>query len=228
MMATNSNAQTTGVHHFNLNDYAAPETDMVYWKEIFNSESIRAGYYHLKAAAIDDQKPHNFDEVYIVEKGKSKIRIGNEDFDIKQGDVIYVQANQVHYFYQIKEELDILVLFSKGPYDTQEKIDQIDNIAQLTAKRNLSKNIWNDFLKRRSMTFGLYMLPKATGGDKALTHPFDEINFVVDGDAKFTAGNQTLDIKKGSIIVVPKNTPHFFETKNGIDVFILFETKSTQ
>jgi len=140
--------------------------------------------------------------------------------------VIYVQAKQIHYCHEIVETLDILVLFSKGPFDTDEKIDQINSINDLTKIRDSKKNVWNDFLKKKSMTFGLYMLPEATGGDKALTHQFDEINLVTTGTAKFVAGREEIQVKPGSLFVVPKNTPHYFETKNGIDVFILFETKS--
>jgi len=213
---------------FNLSDYSAPSTDPVYWKEIFNGETIRAGYYHLKVGAKDHQSPHDFDEVYWIEKGKSKIRIGEKDFDINKGDVIYVQAKQVHYFHQIEETLDILVLFSKAAYDPTENIEQINSLSSLTKSRDASSNVWNDFLKKKSMTFGLYLLPIATGGDKPLTHQFDEINFVVKGSAKFTAGDKQIEVKPGSLFVIPRNTPHYFETKDGIDVFILFENKSIQ
>ncbi len=224
-----SQAQDTpSMQLFNLNDYEAPASDQVYWKEIYNGETIRAGYYHLKAGAKDDQNPHDFDEVYWIKKGKAKIRIGSNDFDIAAGDAVFVQAKQTHYFHQITETLDILVLFSKAAFDSHEKIDQINALTDLTKSRDANKNVWNDFLKRKSMTFGLYMLPAATGGDKALTHHFDEINFVVEGSAKFIAGEQEVEVGPGSLFFVPKNTPHYFETTNGIDVFILFENKSTQ
>lgn len=222
------NAQDNSLQHWQLKDFMVSTSQPVYWKEIYQGETIRVGYYHLKAGAKDDQNPHEYDEVYWIENGKSKIRIGAEDFDIKQGDIVYVQAKQVHFFHEIEEDLDILVLFSKGPYDTAERIDQIDHIPDVSKSRDEQKNVRNDFLKKKSMTFGLYMLPKSLGGDQPLTHKFDEFNFVVQGSATFTAGEQSIDVKPGSLFFVSKNTPHQFSTKTGIDTFILFETKSAE
>lgn len=221
-------AQNEPVLIWQLSDYKLPTEDPVHWMEIFNGETIRAGYYRLKAGAKDDQNPHDFDEVYWVEKGKSKIRIGTNDFDIKKGDVIFVQAKQIHFFHEIKEDLDILVLFSKGPFDPKEKIDQINHIADLQTQRDQTKNIWNDFLKKKSMIFGLYMLPSSTGGDQPLTHQFDEINLVIDGNAIFTSGEKSIPVQSGSLFFVPKNTPHYFKTEKGVDAFILFETRSAE
>lgn len=220
-------AQEQPLKIWNLSDFMIPTEEMVYWKEIYNGETIRAGYYHLKSGASDDQKPHDFDEIYWIENGQSKIRIGTQDFDIRKGDVIFVQAKQIHYFHQITQDLDILVLFSKGPFDPAERIDQIDPLAQIQKQRDATKNVWNPFLKKKSMTFGLYMLPKSTGGDQPLTHPFDEINFVVKGESTFVAGEQSAEVRPGSLFFVAKNTPHYFKTKGGVDAFILFETKST-
>jgi mannose-6-phosphate isomerase-like protein (cupin superfamily) len=213
---------------FNMNEYAAPASGPIYWKEIYNGETIRAGYYHLKAGAKDDQTPHDFDEIYWVEKGSAKIRIGEKNYEVKKGDIIYVQAQQIHYFHDITEDLDLLVLFSKGPFDPTENVSQIDHIDQLMLKRDNSKNVWLDFIKKKSMTFGLYMLPGAMGGDKPITHPFDEINFVISGKGSFTTGDQKIEVGAGSLFVVEKNTPHHFETVEGLDVLILFETKSVQ
>lgn len=213
---------------FNINEYAAPASDPIYWKEIYNGETIRAGYYHLKAGAKDDQTPHEFDEIYWVEKGDAKIRIGEKSYEVKKGDVIYVQAQQIHYFHDITEDLDLLVLFSKGPYDPTESICQIDHIGQLMLKRDNTKNVRLDFLKRKSMTLGLYMLPGTTRGDKTITHPFDEINFVIRGKGSFAAGNQKIEVGAGSLFFISKNIPHHFETAEGLDVFILVENKSTQ
>lgn len=213
---------------FTGNVFVAPASEPVYWKEIYNGKTIRAGFYHLKSGARDDQKPHEFDEIYWVERGNAKIRIGGKSFDVKKGDIIYVQAKQIHYFHDIREDLDLLVLFSKGLYDPTEPISQIDHIEQLMSKRNEAKNIWLDFLKKKSMTFGFYMLPRATGGDKPRTHHFDEINFVLNGKGSFTAGDQKIEVKAGFLFFVSKQTPHYFETTEGMDVLILFESKSTQ
>lgn len=216
----------TSFSAFSLSDYKTDTEDPVYWKEIYNGPTIRAGYYHLKKNAKDDQSPHEHDEVYWIEQGRSKIRVGTEDHDVRSGDVIYVQAKQTHFFHDISEDLHILVLFAKGPFDVNDEIAQIDAIEKIEAKRNGAENTWNDFLKKKSMTFGLYMLPGPLGGDQALTHAFDEINFVIKGTARFVAGENEIDVSPGSLFVVPKGMPHYFKTDKGIDVFILFEKKS--
>lgn len=172
---------------FQLHDFMIPVKVPVYWKEIYNSETLRAGYYHLKKGATDDQNPHEFDEVYWIENGKSKIRIGERDFEIQKGDVIYVQAKHVHFFHEIEEDLDILVLFSKGPFDENEKIDQVDHLRDLEQPRNPSKEIWTEFLKKKSMIVGLLMIPVSSQMGQSATHSFDEINFVVKGKAMLKA-----------------------------------------
>jgi mannose-6-phosphate isomerase-like protein (cupin superfamily) len=220
--------QSQKLQVFNLKEYRDLSSDPVHWQEIYNGETIRAGIYLLKAGAKDDQKPHEFDEIYWIEKGVAKIRIGENDFNIKKGDVIYVQAQQVHYFHDITEDLEILVLFSKGPYDSTESIFQIDPFEQLALKRDNSKNVWSDFLKKKSMTFGLCMLPKTTGRSKPLTHPFDEINFVLSGKGSFTAGSEKIEVEPGSLFYVSRDTPHYIITNEGMDVLILFENKSLQ
>jgi mannose-6-phosphate isomerase-like protein (cupin superfamily) len=42
------------------------------------------------------------------------------------------------------------------------------------------------------------------------THPYAEVFVVLDGQARFTAGNETLEVTGGHILVVPANTPHKF------------------
>lgn len=213
---------------FTANEFIAPTSDSIYWKEIYNGETIRAGYYHLKSGAKDDQTPHDYDEVYWIGNGVASISIGKENFRVKKGDIIFVQAKQVHYFHDITEDLNLLVLFSKGLFDSKESISQINHIDQLMLSTENNKNVWFDFLNKKSMTLGLYRLAKNKGGDKQLTHPFDEINFVVKGEGRFTAGDQKIEVRPGSLFFVSKETPHYFETTEGIDVLVLSEKKSVK
>ncbi len=212
---------------FNLNDFKAPGNQHVYWKEIYDGDTIRAGYYHLKAGSKDDQKPHEFDEIYWVENGVGNIRIGEKSFNVKAGDIIYVQAHQTHCFHNISRDLDLLVLFSKGAYDPTESISQIDQINQLMLQRDSAKNVRIDFLKKKSMTLGLCMLPKLTN-DKSQSHRFDAIIFVLHGTGMFTIGFQKIKVKPGSLIFVSTGMPHQFEAMEGIDLLLLSEMKSTK
>ena len=78
-----------------------------------NVSTMHCGVYHLAAGAKDGQSPHSEDEVYYVENGIAKIHIDGTDHDVKPGSVIFVKAGDKHYFHSIKEDLDLLVFFSK-------------------------------------------------------------------------------------------------------------------
>lgn len=47
-------------------------------------------------------------------------------------------------------------------------------------------------------------------GPKLHTHPYDEIFIVREGLARFTIGNETIDVSGGHIVTVPSGIPHKF------------------
>jgi len=77
--------------------------------------ALSCGIYRLEAGAKDGQSPHKRDEIYYVESGKAKIRIGKAVHACAKGSVIYVPAHVEHRFFDIEEDLELLVLFSTGP-----------------------------------------------------------------------------------------------------------------
>ena len=42
------------------------------------------------------------------------------------------------------------------------------------------------------------------------THPYVEVTFMLEGNAKVTIGDETREAKAGDIAIVPANTPHRF------------------
>ena len=58
------------------------------------------------------KKPHKEDEMYYVVRGRARMRAGSEDQDVSQGSVIFVAAEVEHRFYDIVEELVVLVFFA--------------------------------------------------------------------------------------------------------------------
>lgn len=74
--------------------------------------SISSGVYTLKKGATDGQTPHTKDEIYYVVKGKAKILIGKESYDVKEGSMVFVEAYKPHKFYDITEDLGVVVVFS--------------------------------------------------------------------------------------------------------------------
>lgn len=82
------------------------------YREFLRVPSMSAGVYTLGAGAIDTQSPHREDEVYYVVRGRARMRAGAEDRIVVQGTVIFVAAGVEHRFYDIVEELSVLVLFA--------------------------------------------------------------------------------------------------------------------
>ena len=48
------------------------------------------------------------------------------------------------------------------------------------------------------------------GGPKLHRHPYEEVFLVQEGFATFTAGEQTVEVKVGQVVVVPAGVAHKF------------------
>jgi mannose-6-phosphate isomerase-like protein (cupin superfamily) len=82
------------------------------YQEFLRVPAMSAGIYVLPAGATDKQSPHKEDEIYYVVRGTAKMRLGREERSISQGDVIFVEKNLEHRFFDIGEELILLVIFA--------------------------------------------------------------------------------------------------------------------
>lgn len=84
--------------------------------EFLRVPAMSAGVYVLPAGGTDPQKPHHEDELYHVVRGRARLRAGAEDREVQAGSVIFVAAGVEHRFYNIEEELLVLVFF--GPAES--------------------------------------------------------------------------------------------------------------
>lgn len=73
---------------------------------------MSAGVYVLPVGGTDPQKPHREDEMYYVVRGRARMKVGAEDEQVSAGSVIFVEAEAEHRFYDIREELEVLVFFA--------------------------------------------------------------------------------------------------------------------
>ena len=80
--------------------------------EFLRVPAMSAGVYTLPAGATDRQKPHKEDEMYYVVRGRARMRVGSEDQAVSHGSVVFVAAEMEHRFYDIAEELVVLVFFA--------------------------------------------------------------------------------------------------------------------
>jgi mannose-6-phosphate isomerase-like protein (cupin superfamily) len=74
--------------------------------------ALIAGIYVLPKGGADPQKPHREDELYYVVRGNARMQIGSEQAEVRTGSVIFVEAELEHRFYNIQEELEVLVFFT--------------------------------------------------------------------------------------------------------------------
>jgi mannose-6-phosphate isomerase-like protein (cupin superfamily) len=103
---------------FNIEELSAEnaKTDLPYL-EFMRVESMNAYIYELPASAIDEQEPHDQDEIYYVVKGRSDFTVNDETVAIKPGDILYVQKFATHTFNNITEDLSLLVVFAPPDSD---------------------------------------------------------------------------------------------------------------
>ncbi len=80
--------------------------------EFLRSPAMSAGIYVLPAGGVDPQSPHQEDELYYVTRGRARMEIGTENQEVGPGSVIFVAAQVKHHFYDIKEDLTVLVFFA--------------------------------------------------------------------------------------------------------------------
>ncbi len=80
--------------------------------EFLRVPAMSAGVYTLPVGGSDLQKPHQEDEIYYVVRGRARMKVGAEDRTVSQGSVIFVAAHVEHRFYDIAEELELLVFFA--------------------------------------------------------------------------------------------------------------------
>jgi len=82
------------------------------YREFLRLPSMSAGLYVLPAGTTDPQRPHHEDEMYYVIRGRARFRAGDQDQKVSAGTVLFVAAEVEHHFYDIAEELAVLVFFA--------------------------------------------------------------------------------------------------------------------
>jgi len=82
------------------------------WQEFLRVHSLSMGLYCLKAGQPDEQKPHTEDEVYFVISGKAWFGAGEQQQVVRPGTVIFVERTVAHRFYDVTEDLTLLVFFA--------------------------------------------------------------------------------------------------------------------
>lgn len=82
--------------------------------EFLRVPTLSCAVYRLPAGARDMQAPHLEDEVYFVISGRGRLRIAGQERDVTAGQILYVQATSEHSFFDIVEDLTLIVIFGQS------------------------------------------------------------------------------------------------------------------
>lgn len=83
-----------------------------YFINFLDTKGIQAGIMRLRADENDIQEPHSVDEVYFIIEGSGFIKLGDNDYEIRQGISIFVPAGVKHKFYGNKQ--DLIIFYALG------------------------------------------------------------------------------------------------------------------
>jgi quercetin dioxygenase-like cupin family protein len=95
-------------------------------------------------------------------------------------------------------------------------------IAAVAAERARSGRLYREFLRRESLSVGLYELA-AGSEDPQKPHAEDEVYYVLRGRATFRSGGQERAVATGSVIFVPGGEEHRFHAiTEDLSLLVLF------
>ncbi len=108
----------SGWQVFDVAGLAAADADApVSYREFLRVPSMHCGVYRLAAGSSDMQTPHDEDEVYYVVEGKAQLKVAGETREVGPGSVMYIRASEEHAFFEIQEDMVLLVFFATGRGD---------------------------------------------------------------------------------------------------------------
>jgi mannose-6-phosphate isomerase-like protein (cupin superfamily) len=88
--------------------------EAVEYLEFLNVPALNCGIYFLAAGSTDMQAPHDEDEVYLVLDGRARMRVADEERSVGPGSLLYISATTEHSFFEIEEDMTLLVLFASS------------------------------------------------------------------------------------------------------------------
>ncbi len=96
------------------------------------------------------------------------------------------------------------------------------DLASIGAASCMKAPAWLDFLRVPSLSVGLYFL-KAGQTDPQRPHAEDEVYYVLNGKASFSAGGETQAVAAGTLIFVERFAEHrFHDITDDLSVLVFF------
>jgi mannose-6-phosphate isomerase-like protein (cupin superfamily) len=96
------------------------------------------------------------------------------------------------------------------------------DLATIDAERAAAGERYREFLRVPDLSAGLYVL-EAGEPDPQTPHGEDELYHVVSGRGRITVGDETRDVRGGSLVFVAARVPHrFHDVVERLVVLVLF------
>lgn len=92
--------------------YAREDVAPGRWTEWVRSAALSSGVYRIAAGGVDDQSPHEEDEVYVVTAGAAVLDVAGRRTPVATGSVAYVPRRVPHRFVDITDDLEVAVVFA--------------------------------------------------------------------------------------------------------------------
>jgi mannose-6-phosphate isomerase-like protein (cupin superfamily) len=82
------------------------------YEVVHETDRLQVGVYVLAAPEPDKQRPHEWDELYVVLEGRGTLRIEEDRLPLEVGDAAFVAARAHHHF-EDYQRIVLLVVFDK-------------------------------------------------------------------------------------------------------------------
>ena len=95
-------------------------------------------------------------------------------------------------------------------------------MAELVAWREQTGELYHEFLRRPSMSLGLYVLDAGAEYPQS-PHDEDEVYYVVAGRAAITVAGERRDVAAGSVVFVSADAEHrFHDITERLELLVVF------
>jgi mannose-6-phosphate isomerase-like protein (cupin superfamily) len=92
----------------------------------------------------------------------------------------------------------------------------------LEASRSAASQLYHEFLRRDSMSAGLYVL-RAREADPQTPHAQDELYYVVSGHGRIRVGDKDRPVGPGSVVFVAAEVEHRFHSiTSDLTILVVF------
>jgi mannose-6-phosphate isomerase-like protein (cupin superfamily) len=194
---------------------------------------------HVKMGITSSSLLHKHDkmeEIYYLTSGAGVIQVGSEEYSVYTGDFIAIPPNQEHKLTTIGERNLEHLVFALPPFNPED-VQVLDETNNNPTQKEFNREIKKPFTardgakiyeldsakdrKRRGVGFAAGFLEPNKKAVKHYHKVSDEIYYVVSGNGTIQLDKEEMDVKKGSLIYVPKGTLHGLNNPEDRDLKIL-------